>query len=141
LVLSIVSALAISGSAAYAEASGDLDALAQAIVVQDIQAAQSLFPEDTKVISFFNDQYHLESFEVMFENFKDSQRVASEQDGLVAFDICNGAAVYSIQFRRLEDGSVEIFYGTGGTAPPPIPYSMRDEKSHCDGVVRYVGGF
>ena len=117
-----------------------LDALSQAVVDQDIEAAHRLFPNPPRVISWFDGQYRLESFEVMFENFKDSERLPNINANNASFNVCGGRIKYIIQYREKDDGGVDILYGTSETPPPPVPFSMRGAKSHCDGVVRYVGG-
>ena len=117
-----------------------LEDLAKAIELHDVEGARAIFPGEAKVISFFNGEYYLDSFEVMIENFKDSQLLESEED-VLAYSICGGAATYSIQYRQIEDGSFEIFYGTSDIPLPPVPFSARSSWKHCTPPIRYVGGF
>ena len=137
----VVSAVSIPVRAEEQTAASPFEALMSAVETQDVEKAQQLFPT-AEVISWFNGDYRLESFEVMMENFKDSKRLADIEANNGAFAICDGKAYYIVQYRETEEGGIQIFYGTSSdTPPPPLPFSMRGTKSHCDGVVRYVGGF
>ncbi|MBO9499627.1 MAG: hypothetical protein J7496_14985 [Novosphingobium sp.] len=140
LLLAAATVLLASGASAEAANASRFEALAQAVAQHDVEAAKALFPDEHKVISWFNGKYYLDSFEVLMENFKDSERLANVGDNNAAFSICGGKATYILQYRESAEKGVEIFYGTAETPPPPVPYSMRAAKSHCDGVVRYVGG-
>ena len=142
LIASIaVSAVAVPVQAEEQTSTGPFEALMSAVETQDVEKAEQLFPT-AEVISWFNGDYRLESFEFMMENFKDSERLADIEANNGVFSICGGAANYIVQYRETEEGGIQIFYGTSSDAPPPpMPFSMRGTKSHCDGLVRYVGGF